>query len=149
MKDRETNVPRKHLQETVNNFRKFNAKRRLKDSILASLLSAKWDYDEKDGLSTKEEDSLMSICTYDSGIQKHCFQIDNFFSFIKAIVTVLDSLEEMEYLTDGCDEHRHIGDQLYNEKKLVSLLNVGYMCRRAKKTNSISFAFFTSKRFTI
>jgi hypothetical protein len=57
IKEREAKAERKHLQETVDELRKFNAKRRLKDSILASLLSAKWNHEEKE---TNDEDNLTS-----------------------------------------------------------------------------------------
>ncbi|CAH8614379.1 unnamed protein product [Dicrocoelium dendriticum] len=76
-----------HLHETVEEMRRFNARRRLKSAILAAVSSTKWasfytEGETGDNLDSLEEDDEVTSA---------------------AVSAVLDSLEEMQCLT-GCSE---------------------------------------------
>uniref|UniRef100_A0A914VCH4 Protein kinase domain-containing protein n=1 Tax=Plectus sambesii TaxID=2011161 RepID=A0A914VCH4_9BILA len=42
IKDRDRSAPRRHLQETVDEIRKYNSRRKLKSNVLAAVNSSKW-----------------------------------------------------------------------------------------------------------
>jgi calcium/calmodulin-dependent serine protein kinase len=48
IKEREKYAPKKHLQDTVDELRRFNIKRKIKGIILAALSSIKWNNDMND-----------------------------------------------------------------------------------------------------
>ncbi|XP_059169906.1 peripheral plasma membrane protein CASK-like isoform X2 [Physella acuta] len=96
-------VPRNHLHETVDELKKFNSRRKLKGAIMAAVASPKWTSFYNDP-SPPEDDDVTSA----------------------AVSQVLDSLEEIQLLTDCAHSQQHTNflDQVFQDSKLVALLNL-------------------------
>ncbi|CAD5125106.1 DgyrCDS13351 [Dimorphilus gyrociliatus] len=81
----------------------FNTRRKLKGAVLAAVSSAKW---KKEG----EEECLVD------------FQDDDVTS--AAVSLILDSLEEIQCLTEDDERHAHFVDSVLQDRKLYALLQV-------------------------
>ncbi|XP_012936233.2 peripheral plasma membrane protein CASK [Aplysia californica] len=95
-------VPRVHLHETVEELKKFNSRRKLKGAIMAAVASPKWTSFYNDP-TPPEDDDITSA---------------------GAVSQVLDSLEEIQLLTDGSDQQANFLEQVFQDFKLVALLNL-------------------------
>ena len=67
--EREAYAPKAHLQETVDELRKFNARRKLKGAVLAAVSSPKWTSStvENGGTSTVTSGQVWSqkkMCSF-------------------------------------------------------------------------------------
>ncbi|KAK3094483.1 hypothetical protein FSP39_002328 [Pinctada imbricata] len=103
IKDR-AKIPKVHLQETVEELKKFNARRKLKGAIMAAVSSSKWNtfYNDPSPLDLNEEEVTSA----------------------GAVSQVLDSLEEMQCLTDGTNGgDQDIIERVFQDTKLHALLN--------------------------
>ncbi|XP_076453964.1 peripheral plasma membrane protein CASK-like isoform X2 [Babylonia areolata] len=94
-------VPRVHLHETVEELKKFNARRKLKGAIMAAVSSAKWSsfYSDPDDVIDDEMTSA-------------------------AVSAVLDSLEEIQCLSDGADQEKGFLEHVFQDRRLCSLLSL-------------------------
>ncbi|GAB1599525.1 hypothetical protein Ahia01_000229800, partial [Argonauta hians] len=90
-----------HLQETVDEMKKFNARRKLKGAIMAAVSSPKWTTFYHDP-PLNYEDELTSSA---------------------AVSQVLDSLEEIQCLTDCAETDREFLESVLQDNKLHALLN--------------------------
>ncbi|KAK0044078.1 peripheral plasma membrane protein CASK-like isoform X2 [Biomphalaria pfeifferi] len=95
-------VPRVHLHETVEELKKFNSRRKLKGAIMAAVASPKWTSFYNDP-SPPDDDDVTSA----------------------AVSQVLDSLEEIQLLSDCTQSQQHTNflEQVFQDSKLVALLN--------------------------
>ncbi|XP_069104967.1 peripheral plasma membrane protein CASK-like isoform X2 [Argopecten irradians] len=93
-------VPKTHLHETVDELRKFNARRKLKGAIMAAVSSSKWLSFYNDPPDLNEE--ITST----------------------AVSQVLDSLEEIQCLTDCNDTETDLIEKVFQDTKLHALLNL-------------------------
>ena len=128
IKDREKCAPKKHLLETVEEMKKFNSRRRLKGIVLATISSDKWQRpiissplprpDEVDENEEEEEEEV------ENGQQKRnkLFLEDQASSL--AISNILDSLEELQYLTDYFESESNFIEEIFEDTKLHSLLEL-------------------------
>jgi calcium/calmodulin-dependent serine protein kinase len=66
IKEREKYAPRKHLQDTVDELRKFNLRRRLKGAILAALSSIKWNLVDVEESTSSLETTIIDLNMLDS-----------------------------------------------------------------------------------
>nr|AAO83853.1 calcium/calmodulin-dependent serine protein kinase 1 [Lymnaea stagnalis] len=96
-------VPRVHLHETVDELKKFNSRRKLKGAIMAAVASPKWTSFYNDP-SPPDDDDVTSA----------------------AVSQVLDSLEEIQLLSDCAQSQHHTNflEQVFQDSKLVALLNL-------------------------
>lgn len=123
VKEREKFASKKHLLNTVEEMKKFNARRRLKGIILSAVSSNKWqrpivnnnfgidmvdEEEENDDLIEQKMDRL--------------FLEDQASSL--AVSNILDSLEELQYLTDYFESECCFIDEVYEDNRLNSLLEV-------------------------
>ncbi|RNA34345.1 peripheral plasma membrane CASK isoform X2 [Brachionus plicatilis] len=121
--ERDKYASKKHLMQTVEEIKKFNARRRLKGIILSSVSSAKWqrpivrDNFGSEAFVDEEENE-------DSVEQKldRLFLEDQASSI--AVSNVLDSLEELQYLTDYFESECSFVDAVYEDNRLNSLLEL-------------------------
>ncbi|XP_055869214.1 peripheral plasma membrane protein CASK-like isoform X5 [Biomphalaria glabrata] len=97
-------VPRVHLHETVEELKKFNSRRKLKGAIMAAVASPKWTSFYNDP-SPPDDDDVTSA---------------------GAVSQVLDSLEEIQLLSDCTQSQQHTNflEQVFQDSKLVALLNL-------------------------
>lgn len=91
-----------HLQETVEEMKKFNTRRKLKGAIMAAVSSSKWTTFYNDPPMTYEDDLTSS----------------------GAVSQVLDSLEEIQCLTDCAESDRDFLETVLQDTKLHALLNL-------------------------
>ncbi|XP_060077943.1 peripheral plasma membrane protein CASK-like isoform X3 [Ylistrum balloti] len=94
-------VPKSHLHETVDELRKFNARRKLKGAIMAAVSSSKWLSFYNDPPDLNEEITSTG-----------------------AVSQVLDSLEEIQCLTDCSDTETDLIEKVFQDTKLHALLNL-------------------------
>ncbi|XP_069104973.1 peripheral plasma membrane protein CASK-like isoform X8 [Argopecten irradians] len=94
-------VPKTHLHETVDELRKFNARRKLKGAIMAAVSSSKWLSFYNDPPDLNEEITSTG-----------------------AVSQVLDSLEEIQCLTDCNDTETDLIEKVFQDTKLHALLNL-------------------------
>ncbi|ELU04354.1 hypothetical protein CAPTEDRAFT_152517 [Capitella teleta] len=98
-------IPKVHLHETVESIRKFNSRRKLKGAVLAAVSSSKWmtfynDPRMQDVLA--EDDEVTSL----------------------AVSQILDSLEEIQCLTDGSEHDLDFLQNVFEDKQLHVLLDL-------------------------
>lgn len=123
IKERDKYAGRKHLINTVEEMKKFNARRRLKGIILSSVSSCKWQRPivkkkfGSEALEYQEENEDLTEQNMDQ-----LFLEDQASSI--AVSNVLDSLEELQYLTDYYESECCFVDQVYEDNRLNSLLEV-------------------------
>ncbi|XP_021375571.1 peripheral plasma membrane protein CASK-like isoform X9 [Mizuhopecten yessoensis] len=94
-------VPKSHLHDTVDELRKFNARRKLKGAIMAAVSSSKWLSFYNDPPDLNEEITSTG-----------------------AVSQVLDSLEEIQCLTDCSDTETDLIEKVFQDTKLHALLNL-------------------------
>ncbi|XP_041352781.1 peripheral plasma membrane protein CASK-like isoform X2 [Gigantopelta aegis] len=97
-------TPRKHLHETVETLKKFNARRKLKGAIMAAVSSSKWtDFynDPSPSIDTVEEEATSA-----------------------AVSQVLDSLEDIQCLADCTEQENEFLESVFQDTKLHNLLNL-------------------------
>ncbi|KAK7478324.1 hypothetical protein BaRGS_00030476, partial [Batillaria attramentaria] len=94
-------IPRVHLHETVDELKKFNARRKLKGAIMAAVSSSKWTtfYNDPEEVTDDEVTST------------------------GAVSQVLDSLEEIQCLSDCSDQDKDFLEIVFQDTRLCSLLN--------------------------
>ncbi|XP_061171448.1 peripheral plasma membrane protein CASK-like isoform X4 [Saccostrea echinata] len=94
-------IPKVHLQETVEELKKFNSRRKLKGAIMAAVSSSKWNtfYNDPVVPDLSEEEVTSA-----------------------AVSQVLDSLEEMQCLTDYTGEEKDLIEKVFQDTKLHALL---------------------------
>ncbi|XP_052702993.1 peripheral plasma membrane protein CASK-like isoform X10 [Crassostrea angulata] len=94
-------IPKVHLQETVEELKKFNSRRKLKGAIMAAVSSSKWNtfYNDPVVPDINEEEVTSA-----------------------AVSQVLDSLEEMQCLTDCTGEEKDLIEKVFQDTKLHALL---------------------------
>ncbi|PAA55015.1 hypothetical protein BOX15_Mlig028881g1 [Macrostomum lignano] len=100
-------VPKLHLSETVEEMKKFNSRRKLKGAVLAAVSSAKWsasyaDADTAASAADPAEDDVTSA----------------------AVSAVLDSLEDMQCLTECNEGDRDLLQSVFENDTLHSLLEL-------------------------
>ncbi|KAL7062454.1 hypothetical protein AAHC03_0684 [Spirometra sp. Aus1] len=101
-------APKIHLHDTVEEMKFFNARRRLKGAILAAVSSTKWAsfYSDINGAPTdeviEEDDEVTSA----------------------AVSVVLDSLEEMQCLTESGLEAVELKELAFQDSQLCCLLEL-------------------------
>eukprot|EP00105_Crassostrea_gigas_P045095 XP_019929243.1 PREDICTED: peripheral plasma membrane protein CASK isoform X12 [Crassostrea gigas] len=95
-------IPKVHLQETVEELKKFNSRRKLKGAIMAAVSSSKWNtfYNDPVVPDINEEEVTSA----------------------GAVSQVLDSLEEMQCLTDCTGEEKDLIEKVFQDTKLHALL---------------------------
>ncbi|GAA33420.2 peripheral plasma membrane protein CASK [Clonorchis sinensis] len=99
-----------HLHETVEEMRRFNARRKLKGAILAAVSSTKWAsfYSDNEAGSTEdildEDDEVTSA----------------------AVSAVLDSLDEMQCLTECSEKDADLFQSVFEDEHLHCLLEVNH-----------------------
>ncbi|XP_077970685.1 peripheral plasma membrane protein CASK-like isoform X2 [Styela clava] len=109
IRERDRYAPRKHLADSIEQLKKFNARRKLKGAVLAAVSSMKCTsfYSdpplEGDNAQLFEEQDPTS-----SG----------------AVANVLDSLEEIHALSDGADNDLEFLQSLLDDKALHSMLEL-------------------------
>ncbi|TPP66703.1 Peripheral plasma membrane protein CASK [Fasciola gigantica] len=98
-----------HLHETVEEMRRFNARRKLKGAILAAVSSTKWASFYAEGSSGEdvldEDDEVTSA----------------------AVSAVLDSLEEMQCLTECSEKDADLFQSVFEDEHLHCLLEVIFL----------------------
>ncbi|KAL8558064.1 hypothetical protein ACOMHN_051138 [Nucella lapillus] len=94
-------VPRAHLHDTVDELKKFNARRKLKGAIMAAVSSPKWTsfYNDPDDV------------------------IDDEMTSAGAVSAVIDSLEEIQCLSDGAHMDSGFLEHVFQDRRLCSLLS--------------------------
>ncbi|CAK8690288.1 peripheral plasma membrane protein CASK-like isoform X2 [Clavelina lepadiformis] len=109
IKERERYAPKIHLNESVEQLKKFNARRKLKGAVLAAVSSAKFasfyndpPLEGDDMLLFEEQDPTSS----------------------GAVAHVLDSLEEVHALSDGAENDLEFLQSLLDDKSLHSMLEL-------------------------
>ncbi|XP_078311146.1 peripheral plasma membrane protein CASK-like isoform X9 [Crassostrea virginica] len=95
-------IPKVHLQDTVEELKKFNSRRKLKGAIMAAVSSSKWNtfYNDPVVPDLNEEEVTSA----------------------GAVSQVLDSLEEMQCLTDCTGEEKDLIEKVFQDTKLHALL---------------------------
>ncbi|PAA75743.1 hypothetical protein BOX15_Mlig029367g1 [Macrostomum lignano] len=101
-------VPKLHLSETVEEMKKFNSRRKLKGAILAAVSSAKWSnfYYDPAVSAPPEPDPAEDDVTS------------------TAVSAVLDSLEEIQCLTECTEQDRDLLQAVFQDDTLHSLLEL-------------------------
>lgn len=122
IRERDAFAPKRHLTETVEEIKKFNIRRRLKSAILSAVSSQRWqkpilkpndkDFDSEDPNNEVFEEQ-----------QREAIFAEDQASSI-ALTEVLDSLEEMQYLTDYFDSDCNFLDEIIEDKRIQTLLDL-------------------------
>ncbi|XP_052830557.1 peripheral plasma membrane protein CASK isoform X3 [Octopus bimaculoides] len=106
-----------HLQETVDEMKKFNARRKLKGAVMAAVSSPKWTMFYHDPPLTYEDELTSSV----SSLLLYCTpQVET----LAAVSQVLDSLEEIQCLTDCAEADKDFLESVLQDTKLHALLNL-------------------------
>ncbi|PAA60963.1 hypothetical protein BOX15_Mlig017123g1 [Macrostomum lignano] len=106
-------VPKLHLGETVEEMKKFNARRKLKGAVLAAVSSARWSSyygDPADGGDADESIDARQQARDDATSA--------------AVSAILDSLEEIQCLTDCTERDRELLQSVFEDDTLHSLLEL-------------------------
>ncbi len=124
IRERERFAPKRHLNETVDEMKKFNARRRLKSLVLSAVSSQEWqrpivsvETDAADDEADQDQDEMSERKLTSIFLEDQASSI--------AISTVLDSLEDMQYLTDYFDTDCNFLDEVFEDSRLEELLEVG------------------------
>uniref|UniRef100_T1IN87 Protein kinase domain-containing protein n=1 Tax=Strigamia maritima TaxID=126957 RepID=T1IN87_STRMM len=116
LRDRDRCAPKAHLMETVEELRKFNARRKLKGAVLAAVSSPKWT-------------SFYSDPNYDgfsdfSGDEDITSSGARFLRLCKGAVSmILDSLDDIHCLTDCTDKDRDFLQNILEDTQFHALLD--------------------------
>ncbi len=105
--DRDRVTPKVHLQESVEELKRFNARRKLKGAVLAAVASSKFTSFYSDP-NTKHITDFADEDPTSSG----------------AVAQVLDSLEEIQCLTDCDEKDLEFLHGIFEDNQLHSLLNL-------------------------
>ncbi|CAF2337778.1 unnamed protein product [Rotaria sp. Silwood2] len=119
IREREKFALRKHLPDTVEELRKFNARRKLKGAVLAAVSSPHW--------SQIPIFSSMTITNLSSNMMKDMTtttsnDFDDMAS--SAVSQILDSLEDTQWLTIGDRVELDFLQKLFEDKQLQTLLEL-------------------------
>ncbi|XP_022088001.1 peripheral plasma membrane protein CASK-like isoform X1 [Acanthaster planci] len=107
LRDRDRVTPKIHLQESVEELKRFNSRRKLKGAVLAAVASAKFTSFYSDP-NTKHITDFADEDPTSSG----------------AVAQVLDSLEEIQCLTDCDEKDLDFLHGIFEDNQLHSLLNL-------------------------
>ena len=124
IKEREKYAYKKHLIDSVEEMKKFNARRRLKGIILAAVSSNKWErpvVKNNFGMDLFDDENEPNEFLVEQKMNK-LFLEDQHSSI--AISNILDSLEELQYLTDYFESECNFLDDVFEDSRLQSLLEV-------------------------
>lgn len=121
IREREKFALRKHLPDTVEELRKFNARRKLKGVVLAAVSSPCWPQIPIHSLMTTKNSSpqMTKILTSYTANSK---EIDDMAS--SAVSQILDSLEDTQWLTIGDQVELSFLQKLFEDKQLRTLLDL-------------------------
>ncbi|XP_074658560.1 peripheral plasma membrane protein CASK-like [Tubulanus polymorphus] len=97
-----------HLHETVEEMKRFNARRKLKGAVLAAVSSSKWNSFYSDPSMNSEMGEFTDDDITSAG----------------AVSQVLDSLEEIQCLTDGTDKDVDFLQSVFEDTQLHALLDL-------------------------
>ncbi|VDD80453.1 unnamed protein product [Mesocestoides corti] len=97
-----------HLHETVEAMKQFNARRRLKGAVLAAVSSTKWATFYSDASGSRVDENIEEDDEVTSA----------------AVSEVLDSLEEMQCLTESGPEAAEWKEMVFQDHQLCSLLEL-------------------------
>lgn len=114
IREREKFALRKHLPETVDELRKFNARRKLKGVVLAAVSSSRWTPIPIHPLLTQNDLSIMT--------EQMSNEFDDMAS--SAVSQILDSLEDMQWLTINDRVDLDFLQKLFEDKQLQTLLQL-------------------------
>ncbi|XP_055925445.1 peripheral plasma membrane protein CASK-like isoform X4 [Argiope bruennichi] len=125
IKERELCAPKIHLQDTVDELKKFNARRKLKGAVIAAVSSPKWTNYYNDPNVDRGPD----------------FDLEEVTS-AGAVSLILDSLDDIHCLTE-CPEHeREFLMSVLDDTQLHALLDIRMLSKllniRLQKTNKSS-----------
>ncbi|XP_064614750.1 peripheral plasma membrane protein CASK-like isoform X3 [Liolophura sinensis] len=96
-------ISKVHLHETVDEMKKFNARRKLKGAVLAAVSSSKWTSFYNDPPETTENDEEITSA---------------------AVSQILDSLEEIQCLTECSEKEKDFLESVFQDTKLHALLDL-------------------------
>ncbi|XP_032236089.2 peripheral plasma membrane protein CASK isoform X1 [Nematostella vectensis] len=131
LKNRE--VPnRNHLQETVDELKKFNARRKLKGAVLAAVASRKFPVVNGIDVGTKNDDDVFE-CE------------DSDLSATGAIGQLLDSLEEIQLLTGARKAETDFLQTFFEDRHFQALLEVYDRSQEWTETHESCPPFTTSE----
>ncbi|CAF1290443.1 unnamed protein product [Adineta steineri] len=120
IREREKFAVRKHLPDTVDELRKFNARRKLKGIVLAAVSSPHW--------SQLPFHSLMTTTNSSSELPGHVLTTASSNDFddmaSSAVSQILDSLEDTQWLTIGDRVELDFLQKLFEDKQLQTLLEL-------------------------
>ncbi|XP_055344173.1 peripheral plasma membrane protein CASK-like isoform X2 [Paramacrobiotus metropolitanus] len=114
LREREKCVKRVHLPETVEEMRKFNQRRKLRGAVLAAVSSPKWNAFYSDS----HTDSPTSALT------EYGMEMDDPATSSAAVSLVLDSLDEIQCLTNLRDIEKDFLHDILEDTTLHTLLNL-------------------------
>ncbi|CAF1045338.1 unnamed protein product [Rotaria sp. Silwood1] len=120
IREREKFALRKHLPDTVEELRKFNARRKLKGTVLAAVSSPRW--------SQIPFHSPMTTTNSSPGVTAHTSTTSSSNDFddmaSSAVSQILDSLEDTQWLTIGDRVELDFLQKLFEDKQLRTLLEL-------------------------
>jgi calcium/calmodulin-dependent serine protein kinase len=117
--DRDKYTCKKHLNDTIDELRKYNARRRLKAAIVQTLSSDNWLFNENDNDNSNDNELLTN-----------------------SISNILDSLEQMNYLVNY--NEFNLEQDIFNDKNFMLLLKVYIVNMFTKVTKIFNFYGFIS-----
>ncbi|XP_071451420.1 peripheral plasma membrane protein CASK isoform X6 [Hetaerina americana] len=145
LRDREKGTARIHLSETVEEMRKFNARRRLKGAVLSAVSSPRWQQGMSSGPPSTPPPITSQAVPGDvsGGIGGGVMCDDGFLDFgedeatSKAVNMILDSLDDIHCLQEGAipapatnsacaasSRENHFLQEVLEDKQLHALLNL-------------------------
>ncbi|CAM4760126.1 unnamed protein product [Rotaria magnacalcarata] len=120
IREREKFALRKHLPETVEELRKFNARRKLKGAVLAAVSSPRWSQIPIHSSMTMPNSLPCMTAQISSTSSTNDF--DDVAS--SAVSQILDSLEDTQWLTIGHHVELDFLQKLFEDKQLRTLLEL-------------------------
>ncbi|CAF0752731.1 unnamed protein product [Adineta ricciae] len=120
IREREKFALRKHLPDTVEELRKFNARRKLKGVVLAAVSSPLWS--QIPICSSMTATNLSGNMTRDLSPTTNPNDFDDMAS--SAVSQILDSLEDTQWLTIGDRVELDFLQKLFEDKQLQTLLEL-------------------------
>lgn len=108
LREREVCAPKTHLNEAVEEMRKFNTRRKLKGAVLAAVSSPKWT-------GFYSDPALDGITD---------FGVEDDVTSTGAVSMVLDSLDDIHCLTDGSEHDRDFLLAVLEDTHLHALLDL-------------------------
>nr|XP_033334003.1 peripheral plasma membrane protein CASK-like isoform X3 [Megalopta genalis] len=107
LRDRDKGVVRTHLAETIEELKKFNARRKLKEAVKAAVSSSKWHA----GYSEVNGDSFFDIG-------------DDKYTTTGPVAEILDSLDDIELLQEGGRLTRYDILEAIHDRRLRASLEI-------------------------